>query len=79
MAEIILYQFETCPFCEKVRNALDAKNIEYKKVNVSADRDDPARKDLLEKSGVATVPVIDIDGKFMGESGDIVAYIEENF
>tara|TARA_Y100000310_G_scaffold345863_1_gene471775 strand:+ start:40143 stop:40376 length:234 start_codon:yes stop_codon:yes gene_type:complete len=76
---ITLYQFEACPFCEKVRNVLDAKGIEYEKVEVPRDREDPIRKELLEKSGVATVPVIDIDGKMMGESGDIVAYIEENY
>ena len=76
---ITLYQFETCPFCEKVRNVLDAKSIEYEKVNVPADRDDPVRKELLEKSGVGTVPVIKIDDKYIGESGDIVAYIEENY
>ena len=68
-----------CPYCEKVRKVLAEKNLEYEKVNVPHDRDDPVRKDLLEKSGVATVPIIQIDDKYMGESSEIVDYLEDNF
>ncbi|MAF99411.1 MAG: glutaredoxin [Nanoarchaeota archaeon] len=75
---ITLYQFEHCPYCQKVRVALDKKNLEYETVEVPNDRFDPVRKELLEKSGVPTVPVIDIDGKFIGESADIIEYIEEH-
>jgi len=76
---ITLYQFEQCPYCEKVRQKLAEKNLEYEKVEVPHDRDSEIRKDLLEKSGVATVPVIQIDEKYIGESGDIVEYLEKNF
>tara|TARA_Y100000310_G_C20644556_1_gene795829 strand:- start:101 stop:340 length:240 start_codon:yes stop_codon:yes gene_type:complete len=79
MTKITLYQFEMCPYCEKVRKVLAEKNLEYEKVNVPHDRDDPVRKDLLEKSGVATVPIIQIDDKYMGESSEIVDYLEDNF
>ena len=78
MAKITLYQFETCPYCAKVRTALDAKGVKYEKVNVDRDRESSQRKDLLEKSNVATVPVIEIDGKFIGESDVIVKYLEDN-
>tara|TARA_Y100000310_G_C20435825_1_gene693675 strand:- start:340 stop:579 length:240 start_codon:yes stop_codon:yes gene_type:complete len=79
MSKITLYQFELCPYCEKVRQKLKEKNIEYKKVEVPHDRDDPIRKELLEKSGVQTVPVIQIEDKYMGESSDIINYLEANF
>lgn len=79
MIKITLYQFETCPYCEKVRQKLAEKRLEYEKVEVPRNRDDPIRKDLFEKSGVHTVPVIKIDNKYIGESGDIVKYLEENF
>jgi len=79
MAKITLYQFEQCPYCEKVRQKLAEKNVEYEKVNVPHDREDPIRKDLLEKSGVATVPVIQIDDKYIGESSDIVNHLEKNY
>jgi glutaredoxin 3 len=76
MAKITLFQFETCPFCAKVRAKLDDMGLEYEKVNVPHERDDPQRMDLLEKSGVATVPVILIDDKYIGESADIIDYLE---
>lgn len=78
MTTITLYQFAHCPFCAKVRAKLDEKNLKYKTVEVPSNRLDPVRKELLEKSGVLTVPIIDIDGKFIGESGDIIEYVEEH-
>jgi len=84
MATLTLYQFATCPFCAKVRAKLEDLNLDYQKVNVAPSRDDEQRKFLFEKSGVATVPVLKVtqdDGseKYIGESGDIIAYLEKNF
>ena len=70
--KITLYQFEDCPYCAKVRAKLDELSLEYQKVNVSRDREDPQRKELLEKSNVQTVPVIDIDGEYTGDSDVII-------
>ena len=75
--EIKLYQFETCPFCEKVRTKLEELDFKYKKVNVSRDKESEERKKLLEKSGIQTVPVIEIDGKFTGESDVIIQKLEK--
>ena len=71
---IKLYQFETCPYCEKVRRKLAQLGLEYEKIEV-----DPANKPapVLETGG--TVPVIDDDGMIMNESDDIVAYLEETY
>ena len=79
MTQITLYQYEQCPFCKLVREKLAEKGLEYEKVNVPYDQADPQRKELLEKSGVSTVPVIKIDEKYIGESADIVKYLDENF
>ena len=79
MTKITLYQFETCPFCAKVRAKLDEKGLEYEKVDVPRDRESQERKDIAKKSGVLTVPVIHIDDKWIGESDEIVTYLEENF
>ena len=78
MAKITLYQFEQCPYCAKVRAKLAENNLDYEKINVPYDREDSQRKELLEKSGVGTVPVMEIDGVFIGESDEIIKYIEEN-
>jgi len=71
-----LFQFETCPFCAKVRAKFEELNIEYEKVNVEHDREDPTRKMLLEKSGVGTVPVLEDNGEFIGDSQNIIEHLE---
>ncbi len=71
-----LYQFEQCPFCEKVRQYLKQNNIECELVNVSYDRESDERKMLLEKSGVGTVPVLQDNDTFIGDSDKIIAYLD---
>ena len=75
--EIILYQFETCPYCAKVRAKLEELGLEYQKVNVPRDREDSMRMELAEKSGVLTVPVIKIDGEYVGDSERIIDRLEK--
>ena len=80
--QLILYQFEECPYCAKVRTILDRKGLSYEKVNVVRNREDSLRKKLAEKSGVFTVPVLKIrdeKGKeeYIGESEKIVKYLEK--
>ena len=79
MPEIILYQFEECPWCEKVRQKLKELKLSYKKVNMIRDRENPDRKELYKKSGVLTVPVINIDGKFIGDSSKIIEFLDKKF
>lgn len=75
---IQLYQYPTCPYCALVRQSLDRLGIDYQVFNVSRDPHDPVRRDVIENSGTRTVPVIyDPDHDvWMGESADIVAYLE---
>ncbi len=77
--EITLYQFESCPFCAKVRAKFEEKGIEYKKVDVSHDRDAPDRQKIAMNSGVSTVPVVDVDGSWIGESEEIIKFVEDHF
>ena len=79
MSQIILYQFESCPWCEKVRQKLKELKLDCKKVNMIRDRENPERKELFKKSGVPTVPVVNIDGKFIGDSGEIIEFLEKKF
>lgn len=71
---IKLYQFETCPFCEKVRQKLADLGLKYEKIEV-----DPGNKPEPVTSTGGTVPVIDDDGMIMNESDDIVQYLEEKY
>ena len=79
MDKITLFQFEHCPYCEKVRKKLEQKKLHYHKFNVPRDRNDPIRKELFEKSGVTTVPVLKIDNKYIGDSEEIIKYLNANF
>lgn len=71
---IKLYQYESCPFCEKVRRKLAELNIEYEKVEV----DYANKPEIVVRLG-GTVPVIDDDGMQMNESDNIVAYLEKKY
>ena len=80
--QLILYQFEECPYCAKVRGVLEGKGLKYEKVNVVRNREDSLRKKLAEKSGVLTVPVLKVrDGKgkeeYIGESEKIIEFLEK--
>ncbi|MBI2102627.1 glutathione S-transferase N-terminal domain-containing protein [Candidatus Woesearchaeota archaeon] len=79
MTTIMLYQFEECPFCAKVRAVLRELKLPFIAIDVPHERDDPIRQQLLEKSGVPTVPVISIDGRYIGDSQKIIHYLEEHF
>ena len=78
MKNIILYQLPTCPFCARVRAKLEEMDLKFEIINVEGNREDPLRKEIFEKSGVPTVPVINIDGKWIGDSSKIIQYLEEN-
>lgn len=71
---IKLYQYTTCPFCERVRQKFAQLQLAYEKVEV-----DPANKPKVVIDLGGTVPVIDDGGMVMNESADIVKYLEEKY
>ncbi len=71
---IKLYQYEDCPYCEKVRRKFAELGLEYEKIEV-----DFMNKPEPVTSTGGTVPVIDDNGLIMNESDDIVAYLEEKY
>ena len=56
LPSITLYQYETCPFCCKIRAFLDYYGIEYTKVEVH-----PIFKREIEFSNYKKVPIIIVD------------------
>jgi Glutathione S-transferase len=72
-----LYQFESCPYCSKVRKKLTELGIDVKLRQV--DKNDRSR--VEEVSGQTNVPVL-VDPNTdttMPESDDIVDYLEEHY
>ncbi|MBA0775159.1 hypothetical protein Gotri_010320 [Gossypium trilobum] len=65
--EIVLYQYEACPFCNKVKAFLDYYNIPYKIVEVN-----PISKKEIKWSDYKKVPILQVDGEQMVDSSDII-------
>lgn len=73
---VMLYEFEGCPFCRKVREALTILDLDAD-IRPCPKRGPRYREELIERGGKAMFPYL-IDpntGKEMYESDDIVKYL----
>ncbi len=70
-----LYQFELCPFCHKVKAGLDLKGIKADRVEVNPMN----KKELpeLPEEAPKKVPVIELDGRLVYDSTDILKLLDE--
>lgn len=79
--QLALYQFASCPFCVRVRQAIDRLGVEVELRDV---RRDPERlRELVQATGRTTVPCLRIEGpggqvRWMHESAEIVRWLEEH-
>ena len=76
----VLYQYDTCPFCARVRYFLEAEGIDIPMKDTM--RDPVAFRELLTGGGRATVPCLRIEDdaggvRWLYESNDIVEYLAE--
>jgi glutaredoxin len=60
--EVVIYAADWCGACRKAKAYMDRKGIRYQERNV--DQPGP-RKELLEKSGGRSIPVIEVNGRIM--------------
>ena len=79
---LALYYMEGCPFCNRVRSAIQKLGIDVELRDVIGDQQH--REDLVAVRGRATVPVLRItssDGeeRWMPESADIIRYLDEHY
>ncbi len=79
-ATLSLYHFDSCPFCELVRSAIERLGVAVELRNIQTD---PAHyQALIGATGRATVPCLRItrdsgDGSWLHESADIVRFLEK--
>lgn len=66
--DIILYQYEVCPFCNKVRAFLDYHKVPYRIVEVN-----PLTKKQLKWTTHKKVPVVLIDNELLDDSSLILS------
>lgn len=60
MAKVKIYTTPTCVYCKAAKAFFKENNVEYEEKDVSKDAE--ARDEMIKKSGMMAVPVIDIDG-----------------
>ena len=72
---LLLYKKESCPYCQKVVDFLESKNINYRGMDVS---DSVNMDELLNIGGIDQVPfLVDTDNNIkMYESQEIIKYVD---
>ncbi len=63
MAKVMVYSTQTCPWCTRVKDYLNSKNIAFEHIDVSSDKE--KAEEMVRKSGQQGVPVLDIDGEII--------------
>lgn len=69
--DLVLYQYEACPFCNKVKAFLDYHDLPYKIVEVN-----PISKKEIKWSDYKKVPVLMVDGKQLNDSSAIINQLD---
>ena len=68
MKDVTIYTVDYCPYCKKAEMLLKEKNVDYKKIDITANEKEE-RNRLKERYGIegkVTVPQIIIDGRRIG-------------
>ncbi|MGF1737831.1 glutathione S-transferase N-terminal domain-containing protein [Photobacterium satsumensis] len=81
LESMALYQFESCPFCVKVRRAAKKMNLPLETVDAKQPGNEQT---LLSGGGKRKVPCLRIENEsgeitWMYESNDIIQYLEQRF
>lgn len=72
MREVKLYTTQVCPFCVQAKRLLTQLKLPYEEI--SLDEQPELRHKLSEENnGYRTVPMIFVDGKFVGGYTDLLA------
>ena len=66
---VTIYTTPYCPHCARVKALLQKKNIPFKEVDVT--EDEAARRQIEEKTGWMTVPMIFIGEEFVGGADEL--------
>lgn len=81
-SQLSLYQFDSCPYCARVRAAIAQLGLDIEIRDTLADRQH--RQDLIAGGGRSMVPCLRIDHpdgrvEWMYESADIIRFLRSRF
>ena len=68
---VTVYSTRLCPYCVRAKALLEAKHVPYNEVHV--DQDPTRLAEMMQKSGLRTVPQIFIGGRHVGGFNDLAA------
>ncbi len=75
--DLVLYKFDACPYCFRVQNWLEGREVPLSFRDV---RQDPeAQDELLTRTGRTQVPCLFIDGEPLFESRAILDWLQEHY
>jgi glutaredoxin 3 len=66
-----MYTTSWCPYCERARKLLNAKNVSYSEIDIESASE--KRAEMRNRSGRTTVPQIFIGDHHVGGSDDLHA------
>ncbi len=61
--KVVIYSTPTCPYCKRAKDYLSRKGIPYTDIDVAQDKE--KAKEMTQKSGQMSVPVIIIDNEIV--------------
>ena len=70
MAKITVYSTEPCSFCERAKQLLRIRKLDFVEINLA--KDPAGRAQLVEETGMLSFPQIVIDGEVLGGFQELV-------
>lgn len=74
--ELVLYQYEVSPFCDKVRRILAVKGLDYRIEEV---RPSTSALDVRKVNRIGKLPVLRDGGQLIADSTDIAHHLEARY
>ncbi|MDD5456213.1 MAG: glutaredoxin 3 [Candidatus Margulisbacteria bacterium] len=66
---VIIYTTDFCPYCNRAKNLLKAKKVNFREINITGDY--KKLEQLEQETGFSTTPQIWIGSRFIGGCDDL--------
>jgi glutaredoxin 3 len=70
MAKITVYSTDPCSFCDRAKDLLRLRSLDFDEINLA--KDSVGRAELAERTGMISFPQIVIDGEVIGGFRELV-------
>lgn len=73
--DLVLYKYDTCPFCIKVRWGLRRLGLQVPMRDTR--REEGVYQELMQLGGSTQVPALSVNGEVMYESSEILSFLQK--